>query len=330
MTKPLTWKPFTRYHDLVLDFDQTRAFLEYLAPQAVEKRTKFVFAHMVSVLNEKEQLVARNVQNHWTFDEYVKNAKKIQDHGWNFFVCVNETAGARRRAQDISKVRAHFLDFDEEPLELPTLCTPDLIVRSKRGQHWYWHTGPMDKPSTWRAVQRGLIKRFGGDIAVCDLPRVMRLPGAFHLKDLKNPYLVNIEYSEPTPRKYTYTSAHLATTYNLDTTPDPKDAAQRTAVDPSDLTQLPFHLVELFRLFELRGERPLRTKDGWLFCCPHHGDRNPSLLVRLMGDGQISLHCRSRRCESDDILHALNVGWGMRYPLGYRPNKEAHDSVVNE
>ena len=320
------WQPATKYFDLKLELDQTRAFLEYLSPGSVASKTKFVFARMVQVLNNKEQLVARNIQDHWSFDEYARNAKKIQDHGWNYFICINQTKGARRRAEDIEKVRAHFLDFDEEPQELPTLCPPDLVVQSKRGQHWYWHTGRTDTTAIWRSVQRGLIRKFGGDPSVCDLPRVMRLPGAYHLKDLRAPFLCEIAFRRPVVTDVASMSARLATLYNLDATPDPTDS-QKLSLSPDEITEMPIHLQELFRLFGLRGERPTVVKDGWLFCCPHHGDRNPSLLVRLMADGQISLHCRSRRCESDDILHALNVGWGMRYPFGYSHRPQNHDSA---
>lgn len=311
---PLMWEPAHKYHDLRLDYDQTRTFLEYLVPGAVASKTKFVFVRMVSIWNEeKQQLETRAIQNHWTFDEYRVEAKKSQDHGWNFFVCINQTKAGRRRAEDVEKVRAHFLDFDEEPLELPLLVPPDLVVQSKRGQHWYWHTGALDKPETWRVVQRGLIKRFGGDPACCDLPRIMRLPGAYHMKDLRHPFLVNIAYKSASPAAEPHMAAHLALSYDLDTTADPLDNARKSTLTPDQVSQLPPHLVHLFDLFALRGERPQVVKDGWLFKCPHHGDRNPSLLVRLAADGTILLHCRSRRCESDDILHALNVGWGARY-----------------
>jgi len=160
-------------------------------PGAVESKTKFVFARMVQVLNNKEQLVARNIQALLSFDEYARNAKKIQDHGWNYFICINQTKGARRRAEDIEKVRAHFLDFDEEPQELPTLCPPTSSYKASAASHWYWHTGPHRYDCDLAAAYSADSSVSSAATPQCgDLPRVMRLPGAYHLKDLRAPFLV--------------------------------------------------------------------------------------------------------------------------------------------
>jgi hypothetical protein len=42
------------------------------------------------------------------------------------------------------------------------------------------------------ALQRSLAKRFAGDPAVSDLPRVMRLPGFFHQKKDSTPFMTRM------------------------------------------------------------------------------------------------------------------------------------------
>ena len=54
----------------------------------------------------------------------------------------------------------------------------------------------------FESIEKKLIERFNGDPEVCDLPRIMRLPGFFHQK--KEPILVRaIQYSKNSPYKLT-------------------------------------------------------------------------------------------------------------------------------
>ena len=59
-------------------------------------------------------------------------------------------------------------------------------------------------------------------------------------------------------------------------------------------------LAERF-LEGLEGVR--RTHDGWMACCPHHDDRNPSLHVVVGDDGRVVLHCHAG-CSPDDVVAA--------------------------
>ncbi len=94
----------------------------------------------------------------------------------------------------MTRVRALFVDLDGAPL-LPVLehtSPPDIIVESSPGKwHAYWRVQdcPLDQ---FKSAQHRLAAQFQGDTSVCDLPRVMRLPGFFHHK--ADPYMTRLAY----------------------------------------------------------------------------------------------------------------------------------------
>jgi len=99
-------------------------------------------------------------------------------------IMVNEGDGKGRRAGNVVRVRAVFVDLDGASLQpiRDAPFRPHMIVESSpRKYHVYylvdglpWHLFPR--------VQRALAAKFSGDPAVCDLSRVMRLPGFYHKK----------------------------------------------------------------------------------------------------------------------------------------------------
>ncbi len=87
-----------------------------------------------------------------------------------------------------------FADLDGSPLEpiLKAKPAPHMIIESSKGKyHAYWLVDdcPLDEFSMY---QKAIAKKFDSDPRVCDLPRVMRLPGFYHSKD--KPYLTTIKY----------------------------------------------------------------------------------------------------------------------------------------
>jgi putative DNA primase/helicase len=99
-------------------------------------------------------------------------------------IMVNEGDGRGRKAGNVIGVRSVFVDLDGAPLQpiWDALLRPQIIVESSpRKYHAYWLVDglPLD---LFGPVQRALATKFNGDPAVCDLPRVMRVPGFFHWK----------------------------------------------------------------------------------------------------------------------------------------------------
>jgi hypothetical protein len=136
---------------------------------------------------------------HGTLDEVWPKvlALNTPQHGFGVFVTINETDFGGRSAKNIVRGRALFADADGK--EQVARCTtmlkrngvyPSMVVNSGRGAHVYFCTDvPLDQFS---ALQELLSAKLGTDGAVKDRPRVMRLPGTWHLKDPANPRLVKL------------------------------------------------------------------------------------------------------------------------------------------
>ena len=121
---------------------------------------------------------------HGTLNEHAARLTELNNAGHGIFFMVNEGDLKGRSAANVIRVRAHFVDSDNGPIEplLQAAIPPHIAVESSPGKgHAYFLVDdcPHDK---FRERQHALAARFNGDPAVCDLSRVMRLTGFWHLK----------------------------------------------------------------------------------------------------------------------------------------------------
>ncbi len=121
---------------------------------------------------------------HGTLDEYAARLTTLNNAGHGIFVMVNAGDLKGRANRNVLRVRALFVDSDKGPIQplLDAAIAPHIAVESSPGKgHGYFLVDecPLDK---FRERQHALAERFNGDPAICDLARVMRLPGFFHLK----------------------------------------------------------------------------------------------------------------------------------------------------
>jgi hypothetical protein len=103
---------------------------------------------------------------------------------------VNETDGQGRRKENITRVRAIFVDLDGAFLSnlfyFPFI--PHAIVETSPGRyHVYWLIDGLPREQ-FRPAQLALARLLKGDESVIDLSRAMRLPGTFHCKDPDHVY----------------------------------------------------------------------------------------------------------------------------------------------
>jgi hypothetical protein len=137
---------------------------------------------------------------HGTLDQYYEELSKLQQQGAGVFVMVNQGDGiihsgykTCRTGINVVAVRAVFADLDGAPLE-PVLkaLSPDIVIESSSERfHAYWITD--DCPlGEFTPRQKQIALKFSSDPKVCDLPRVMRLPGFWHQKD--TPFMTRIIY----------------------------------------------------------------------------------------------------------------------------------------
>jgi hypothetical protein len=116
--------------------------------------------------------------------------KYMNDCGAGVYICVNETDGKGRRADNIVKVRAAYADLDGAPLSVAMGFDPTLVVESSKGRfHCYWFTE--DTPvEAFTVLQKNVIRMLKSDPHVHDLPRVLRVPGFYHNK--YDPFLTRV------------------------------------------------------------------------------------------------------------------------------------------
>jgi len=111
--------------------------------------------------------------------------------GSNWFVTINQTTGSTRKAADVSRVRALFIDLDNERASIAFIewcrgagaqAKPTMILKTSEGKlHAYWLVEGCP-PDQFKLLQQSLITKFNSDPSICDLPRVMRLAGTYNVK----------------------------------------------------------------------------------------------------------------------------------------------------
>ena len=93
-------------------------------------------------------------------------------------------AGTGRKDADITRIRAYFVDQDHGSTELlfNSVHPADIIVESSLNKfHGYWLTGHAPL-AQYADRMHALADKFESDHSICNLGRVMRLPGFFHHK----------------------------------------------------------------------------------------------------------------------------------------------------
>jgi hypothetical protein len=111
-----------------------------------------------------------------------RRLRALNQDGAGIFVMVNHGDLQGRRAENVKQVAAYFVDLDGSPLPDEWPLTPTAVVESSPGRyHAYWRVDGAPREQ-FELVQKHIAVLFAGDEKVCDLPRVMRLPGYEHRK----------------------------------------------------------------------------------------------------------------------------------------------------
>jgi hypothetical protein len=159
---------------LARDLGAAVAFLALLDPDA----TTWTFQTFDDSTAKRGEL-ARVL--HGTLAGVAESLARLNAQGAGVFVTVNRTDGNGRKAANVTGVRSLFVDEDA-PLQRPVALDPSIVVQADRGKHYYWKVAPGVRLDAFKPAQKHLISYYGSDPSVDDLPRVMRLPGFFHMK----------------------------------------------------------------------------------------------------------------------------------------------------
>lgn len=119
-----------------------------------------------------------------TFSEHKAELIELNKAGYAICVLVNKSNQLGRKKTDIKKVRAVFLDLDgASPAPVKNAkIKPHVVVQSSPNKyHLYWFVTNCELED-FTKMQKAIASKFGGDPAVSDLSRVMRIPGSIHWK----------------------------------------------------------------------------------------------------------------------------------------------------
>ena len=129
--------------------------------------------------------------------EHAAELDRLNQAGAGIFVTVNGTDGKGRKKSNIASLRAWWTDLDDkdarEPLDLARLpLKPSMRIRSGHGGHLYWIAaepfpcaGDEARCEAHESELKrihGVLEPFGADHTVCEVARVMRLPGFYNRK----------------------------------------------------------------------------------------------------------------------------------------------------
>ncbi len=170
---------------------------------ALEPNGDFTFQTFGDTVNKGGALVK---QFHGKLNQLAKALYELNLQGAGVFVTINRTDAQGRKGENITGVRAVFVDFDTPSNDRLAMLTkldttgalnPSLIVESSPGKHhayWIADNIPLNKFTDY---QKRLIHFFTlagdkPDQAIHDTTRVMRLAGFTHLKH--EPVLTKIVY----------------------------------------------------------------------------------------------------------------------------------------
>ncbi len=183
----MTYKP---------DLEQARTMLKALAPH---DGAFFTFATIKGKVTK---------HFHGTLEQHASQLTALNQQGAGVYVTVNQTDGKGRKAENITAIRALFVDFDTvNPKRLTDLLslefehegilTPSLIVESSTGKHhayWIAEGIPLKQFGECQKQLIGFFDYIGDspDQSITDTSRIMRMAGFYHNKG--EPVLTKIIY----------------------------------------------------------------------------------------------------------------------------------------
>ena len=138
---------------------------------------------------------------HGTLDEVWPKVQALNtaERRIGVFATISETDFRGRRAENVVRARALFVDADGRDqvrrcrdIISATGAKPTMVVSTSAGRaHFYWCCDDLPRDQ-FSALQGALIEKLGTDRAVKDMSRVMRLPGTLHLKNSNAPSKVTL------------------------------------------------------------------------------------------------------------------------------------------
>jgi hypothetical protein len=156
--------------------------------------------YLCSLPNERDSGRPAEICGRGGGDRLDELVHRWDQNGRGTFFCVNTLAPgqARRAKETVHEIVALHADIDLKGIDATAeeverklsqlLCLPSYVISSGHGYHAYWllHEAAEATPDTVAQTERllrQLCDHLGGDRSVCEISRVMRLPGSRNTKD---------------------------------------------------------------------------------------------------------------------------------------------------
>jgi uncharacterized protein (DUF927 family) len=226
--------------------------------------------------------------------------RRMNELGAGVFVTINRTDGEGRTAENVTDVRAFFADTDGADVQPLLALKPHIAVKSSPGKwHIYWIVGDCEL-SQFKPIQSAIAENFGTDKNVCDLPRVMRVPGFSHNKH--EPFSITFAPEFMDPKREPYSVQEVVEGLNL-----------QLHVSKGETTNTPTFLGEAP---EYLGERELGNNTAFT------GPPPPAETMRAMLSHLAALGAFAERKEDENDAEGrlIKVGWikcGMALKVAY-------------
>lgn len=294
------------------------------------------------VFDDSEKKDRRKAQwRYGTFGEQEDWLQSRNSRRCGVYMMINVGDGKGRKAPNVVRIRAVFLDTDGAPPEpAVTALTPHMVIESSPGRyHLYWLVVDCQLEQ-FPGLQKAVALRFGGDTTVHDLCRVMRVPGFYHHK--KEAFLTRIVTHNDIPP---YTVDDVVNRLSLDMKPLQTAAkSDMVQVHNGNAAEVSMHyvdpttgeIVDLGRYAAkhpdfhiataLRKHKPEKVlnepRDGKQHIrCPfesEHTEKAPDNATYCIDGGDSNtngfvIHCMHEHCAGRDRLHFLSemlrLGW---------------------
>ena len=229
------------------------------------------------------------------------------------FITINKTDGRGRKVENITHVRAVFIDCDGGLRPTEWHVEPSIVVHSANGDHAYWLVTDCELEQ-FKPAQQRLAAFYGSDPVVCDLPRVMRLPGSIHWKGKP----VRVELVSSPGHRYLLSEvmAGLPPVPAPVSKAPPRQRASRQAARGADDVVSVFQAAHLYR-------RPLDEAGKHAVVCPWAQEHTASdvesesmstetVIWEATSESPATFHCSHAHCEGSTLRQAmamLGVEW---------------------
>ena len=119
-----------------------------------------------------------------------RSLSNLNQSGFNVFMTLNQTDGRGVAADNIVGITALFADLDGMPLENITNFPfqPTIINETSPGKYHAIYKVNGLALNDFTRCQSAVADAIGSDPAVCDLPRIIRVPGFKHTKGQSKPF----------------------------------------------------------------------------------------------------------------------------------------------